>query len=198
MEKDAKLFEAQKNLMEESAQFSGATNNIIEESAQFSAATTNIIEESAQFSAAQNNKIEQNTQFSEAQKNIMRKAKETQDAIQSSLIDIEMGKMEEVVRVQKHSLGVQDGVMVERKSTIKMIRQSQEFGSDDEEDFQIDPESLKNVDGQPRVRKGSSRVAKHQSNKGKSPRTSISAVEDEDNQDGIGLACVQSGGSTTP
>merc|ERR1711962_955413 len=185
MEKDAELFEVQKNLMDESAQFSGATTNIIEESAQFSAAQNNKMEQNTQYSEEQNNLMEENAQFSEAQKNIMRKAKETQDAIQSSLIDIEMGKMEEVVRVQKHSLGVQDGVMGERKPTIKMIRQSQEFGSDDEEDFQIDPESLKNVDGQPRVRKGSSRVAKHQSNKGKSPRTSISAVEDEDNQDSL-------------
>ena len=99
--------------------------------------------------------------------------------------------MSEVVRVQKVSLGVQDGVMVERTQTSSVVRTESEESK--EEDSQIDPDSLKNVDGQPKVveleksnnlfkliikvRKGSSRFTKRQNSKSKSPRNSFSVVE---------------------
>jgi len=113
--------------------------------------------------------------FSEFQKKIIRKTQEAQDAIQSTLIDIETDRMSEVVRVQKVSLGVQDGVMVERTQTSSVVRTESEESK--EEDSQIDPDSLKNVDGQPKVRKGSSRFTKRQNSKSKSPRNSFSVVE---------------------
>jgi hypothetical protein len=69
--------------------------------------------------------------FSEVQK--------TQDVAQSTL--------REVVRVQRHSLGVQDGVMVERTTTLART----ESGDGDDEESIITPDSLKNVDGQPKV-----------------------------------------------
>ena len=87
--------------------------------------------------------------FSEFQKKIIRKTQEAQDAIQSTLIDIETERMSEVVRVQKVSLGVQDGVMVERTQTSSVVPTESEESK--EEDSQIDPDSLKNVDGQPKV-----------------------------------------------
>merc|ERR1719151_193609 len=46
-----------------------------------------------------------------------------------------------------------------------------------EEESQIDPDSLKNVDGQAKTRKGSSRFSKRQNSKSKSPRNSLSTSE---------------------
>jgi len=125
--------------------------------------------------------LEETVDFSETQMDIIRKTKEAHDAIQSSLMDIEEGK--EIVRVQKHSLGVQGGVMVERTTTTRMVT-TQSMDSEEDEDSQIDPDSLKNVDGAPKTRKGSKRFAKHQNSKNKSPRTSVTVVtESGDNED---------------
>merc|ERR1719264_1764019 len=52
--------------------------------------------------------------FTEFQKKLIQKTQEAQDSIQSTLLDIETERMEtEVMRVQRHSLCVDGGVMVE-------------------------------------------------------------------------------------
>merc|ERR1712192_364151 len=52
---------------------------------------------------------------------------------------------------------------------------------------QIDPDSLKNVDGHAKSRKGSSRFSKRQNSKSKSPRNSLSTSEglDEEAEDSL-------------
>merc|ERR1719192_2818114 len=49
--------------------------------------------------------------------------------------------------------------------------------TESEEETQIDPDSLKNVDGQAKARKGSSRFSKRQNSKSKSPRNSLTTSE---------------------
>jgi len=128
--------------------------------------------------------------FTEFQKKLIQKTKEAQDSIQSTLLDIETERMEsEVMRVQRHSLCVDGGVMVERTTTTlartesedskeeKIILAHTESEESKEEDSQIDPDSLKNVDGQAKTRKGSSRFSKRQNSKSKSPRNSLSTSE---------------------
>merc|ERR1712032_1792338 len=104
-----------------------------------------------------------------------------------------MGRMEsEVMRVQRHSLCVDGGVMVERTTTTLARTESSEDSKEEkstaslahteseeskEEESQIDPDSLKNVDGQAKARKGSSRFSKRQNSKSKSPRNSLSTSE---------------------
>ena len=104
---------------------------------------------------------ERKIEFSEVQKKIIRKTQEAQDTIQSTLIDMETERLEEGMRVQKHSLGVQDGVMVERKRISIIRTESTEENSSQgaavtmaptEETNQIDPDTLKNVDGQAKVK----------------------------------------------
>ena len=140
------------------------------------------------------------------QKKLIQKTKEAQDSIQSTLLDIETERMEsEVMRVQRHSLCVDGGVMVERTTTTLARTESEdskeekiflahtESEESKEEDSQIDPDSLKNVDGQAKVslvsslihekkllfqaRKGSSRFSKRQNSKSKTPRNSLSTSE---------------------
>ena len=148
--------------------------------------------------------------FTEFQKKLIQKTLEAQDSIQSTLLDIETERMEsEVVRVQRHSLCVDGGVMVERTTTTLARTESEEDSKpkeeksnatlahteseeSKEEESQIDPDSLKNVDGQAKVglitpipetklsfqaRKGSSRFSKRQNSKSKSPRNSLSTSE---------------------
>merc|ERR1712233_183352 len=133
--------------------------------------------------------------FTEFQKKLIQKTKEAQDSIQSTLLDIETERMEsEVVRVQRHSLCVDGGVMVERTTTTLARTESEEDSKpkeeksnttlahteseeSKEEESQIDPDSLKNVDGQAKARKGSSRFSKRQNSKSKSPRNSLSTSE---------------------
>merc|ERR1712190_707039 len=56
-----------------------------------------------------------------------------------------------------------------------------------EEESQIDPDSLKNVDGQAKARKGSSSFSKRQNSKSKSPRNSLTTSESigEDAEDSL-------------
>merc|ERR1712212_390940 len=127
--------------------------------------------------------------FTEFQKKLIQKTQEAQDSIQSTLIDMETERMEsEVMRVQRHSLCVDGGVMVERTTTTLARNESTEEKStaslahteseeSKEEESQIDPDSLKNVDGQAKARKGSSRFSKRQNSKSKSPRNSLSTSE---------------------
>merc|ERR1712158_190617 len=63
----------------------------------------------------------------------------------------------------------------EEKSTTTLTHTESEESK--EEESQIDPESLKNVDGQAKARKGSSRFSKRQNSKSKSPRNSLSTSE---------------------
>jgi len=127
--------------------------------------------------------------FTEFQKKLIQKTQEAQDSIQSTLIDMETERMEsEVMRVQRHSLCVDGGVMVERTTTTLARTESEdsreekilahtESEESKEEESQIDPDSLKNVDGQAKARKGSSRFSKRQNSKSKSPRNSLSTSE---------------------
>ena len=105
--------------------------------------------------------------FTEFQKKLIQKTQEAQDSIQSTLIDMETERMEsEVMRVQRHSLCVDGGVMVERTTTTLARTESSEDSKEEkstaslahteseeskEEESQIDPDSLKNVDGQAKV-----------------------------------------------
>merc|ERR1711971_432502 len=113
--------------------------------------------------------------FTEFQKKLIQKTQEAQDSIQSTLIDMETDRMEsEVMRVQRHSLCLDGGVMVERTTTTLARTESEDCT---EEESQIDPDSLKNVDGHAKARKGSSRFSKRQNSKSKSPRNSLSTSE---------------------
>ena len=107
-------------------------------------------------------------EFTEFQRKLIQKTQEAQDSIQSTLLDIETDRMEsEVLRVQRHSLCVDGGVMVERTTTTLARNDSEDLKEEKsaatllshteseelkEEDSQIDPDSLKNVDGQAKVR----------------------------------------------
>merc|ERR1711874_912099 len=62
----------------------------------------------------------------------------------------------------------------EKSSTTLSHTESEESK---EEESQIDPDSLKNVDGQAKARKGSSRFSKRQNSKSKSPRNSLTTSE---------------------
>merc|ERR1712223_1815209 len=132
-------------------------------------------------------------EFTEFQRKLIQKTQEAQDSIQSTLLDIETDRMEsEVLRVQRHSLCVDGGVMVERttttlartdsedlkeeKSTATLLSHTESEESKEEES-QSDPDSLKNVDGQAKARKGSSRFSKRQNSKSKSPRNSLTTSE---------------------
>merc|ERR1719312_755256 len=156
--------------------------------------------------------------FTEFQKKLIQKTLEAQDSIQSTLLDIETERMEsEVVRVQRHSLCVDGGVMVERTTTTLARTESEEDSKpkeeksnatlahteseeSKEEESQIDPDSLKNVDGQAKARKGSSRFSKRQNSKSKSPRNSLSTSEGlgEEAEGKLLAACLQGSGSPTP
>merc|ERR1712032_913069 len=129
----------------------------------------------------------------------IQKTQEAQDSIQSTLIDMETERMEsEVMRVQRHSLCVDGGVMVERTTTTLARTESSEESK--EEESQIDPDSLKNVDGQAKARKGSSRFSKRQNSKSKSPRNSLSTSEGlgEEAEGKLLAACLPGSGSPTP
>merc|ERR1712218_416699 len=126
--------------------------------------------------------------FTEVQKKLIQKTQEAQDSIQSTLLDIETERLEsEVMRVQRHSLCVDGGVMVERTTTTLARTESEDSKeekrksalahTESEEETQIDPDSLKNVDGQAKARKGSSRFSKRQNSKSKSPRNSLTTSE---------------------
>ena len=107
-------------------------------------------------------------EFTEFQRKLIQKTQEAQDSIQSTLLDIETDRMEsEVLRVQRHSLCVDGGVMVERTTTTLARTDSEDLKEEKsaailfshteseeskEEESQIDPDSLKNVDGQAKVR----------------------------------------------
>jgi len=131
-------------------------------------------------------------EFTEFQRKLIQKTQEAQDSIQSTLLDMETDRMEsEVVRVQRHSLCVDHGVMVERTTTTLARNDSEDLKEEKsaatlshteseeskEEESQIDPDSLKNVDGQAKARKGSSRFSKRQNSKSKSPRNSLTTSE---------------------
>merc|ERR1712181_122495 len=136
--------------------------------------------------------------FTEFQKKLIQKTQEAQDSIQSTLIDMETDRMEsEVMRVQRHSLCLDGGVMVERTTTSLAHTESEESK---EEESQIDPDSLKNVDGYAKARKGSSRFSKRQNSKSKSPRNSLSTSEglDEEAEGKLFAACLPGSGSPTP
>merc|ERR1712012_266675 len=142
-------------------------------------------------------------EFTEFQRKLIQKTQEAQDSIQSTLLDIETDRMEsEVLRVQRHSLCLDHGVMVERTTTTLARTESEDLKEEKsaatlshteseeskEEESQIDPDSLKNVDGQAKARKGSSRFSKRQNSKSKSPRNSLTTSESigedaEDNKD---------------
>merc|ERR1711913_216141 len=154
-------------------------------------------------------------EFTDFQRKLIQKTQEAQDSIQSTLLDIETDRMEsEVLRVQRHSLCADGGVMVERTTTTLARTESEdskeekssttlahtESEESKEEESQIDPDSLKNVDGQAKARKGSSRFSKRQNSKSKSPRNSLSTSEGfgEEAEGKLLAACLPGSGSPTP
>jgi hypothetical protein len=143
-------------------------------------------------------------QYSQLEKDIIKKSMDAQQTIKTALEDIEkpnssnqtrhtvtqvtedkvgdFGKTE-TIRVQKHSLSIQDGVVIEQTSTERFP--SQTSGSESQEDScTIDPDSLRNVDGPAKQRKGSSRFSKRQGSKSKSPglgnQSSLSGPDDRE------------------
>ena len=149
-------------------------------------------------------------QYSELEKQIMQKSRDAQETIKTALQDIDKPKPDsqdkhkttvtqfsdsrlidsdkpETIRVQKHSLSIQDGVLIEQTTTEKF---SQLPANHDRQidSCTIDPESLKNVDGQAKQRKGSSRFSKRQGSKSKSPglgsRNSFSGPDDREEDEG--------------
>eukprot|EP00092_Neocalanus_flemingeri_P032913 GFUD01035795.1.p1 GENE.GFUD01035795.1~~GFUD01035795.1.p1 ORF type:complete len:2735 (+),score=766.32 GFUD01035795.1:100-8304(+) len=130
-------------------------------------------------------------QYSELEKQMIKKSIDAQECIKTALQDIDKPKPAsqdkqmtsstqsdsriidfdnpETIRVQKHSLSIQDGVLIEQTTTERFSHLP--GGPDGQTDSCIiDPESLKNVDGQAKQRKGSSRFSKRQGcGKSKSP-----------------------------
>ena len=114
--------------------------------------------------------------YSELEKQIIQKSMDAQETIKTALDDIEktspslqnQHSKQETVKVQKHSLSIQDGVLVEQTTTERFSHPSDCLESQSDS-CTIDPESLKNVDGLAKQRKGSSRFSKRQGSKSKSP-----------------------------
>merc|ERR1712106_675648 len=147
-------------------------------------------------------------QYSQLEKKIIQKSMDAQETIKTALEDIEkqnpsshithtetqgvdsrLGPFDntEIVKVQKHSLSVKDGVLIEQTTTERISRPSSSMDSH-ADTCTIDPESLKNVDGPAKQRKGSARFSKRQGSKSKSPglgnQSSFSGPEDRDEDEG--------------
>merc|ERR1719228_6392 len=146
-------------------------------------------------------------QYSQLEKQIIEKSMNAQETIKTALEDIEnsnhisrtnhsltedaenrLGEFEnsDTLRVQKHSLSIQDGVLIEQTTTERFSKPT--AGQNSQEDScTIDPESLKNVDGPAKQRKGSARFSKRQGSKSKSPglgnQSSFSGPDDRDDEE---------------
>merc|ERR1712123_313779 len=143
-------------------------------------------------------------QYSQLEKKIIQKSIDAQETIKTALEDIEkqnpssntthtetqvldsrLGPFDntESVKVQKHSLSVKDGVLIEQTTTERISRPSSSMDSH-ADTCTIDPESVKNVDGPAKQRKGSARFSKRQGSKSKSPglgnQSSFSGPEDRE------------------
>merc|ERR1712106_8128 len=164
-------------------------------------------------------------QYSQLEKKIIQKSMDAQETIKTALEDIEkqnpssntthteiqvldsrLGPFDntEIVKVQKHSLSVKDGVLIEQTTTERISRPSSSMDSH-ADTCTIDPESLKNVDGPAKQRKGSARFSKRQGSKSKSPglgnQSSFSGPEDRDKDEGEqpNISCdVPSSSDATP
>merc|ERR1740128_14144 len=73
--------------------------------------------------------------------------------------------------------------MVERTTTSTAHMVHTESTESYQENSMIDPDSLKNVDGPAKTRKGSSRFSKQQNSKRKSPRNSLTGETPDDQED---------------
>jgi len=147
----------------------------------------------------------QDVQYSQLEKQIIKKSMDAQETIKTALEDIENTNSKplqrrtqdeenilhdfentETVRIQKHSLSIQDGVLIEQTTTERF---SHPIGCLDsqEDSCTIDPDSLKNVDGPAKQRKGSSRFSKRQGSKSKSPgfgnQSSFSGPDDREDEE---------------
>jgi len=150
--------------------------------------------------------ISNEVQYSELEKQIIKKSLDAQETIKSALDDIEKPQEsswdrkqisttqvgnshlidsdnKETIKVQKHSLSIQDGVLIEQTTTERICNVPEDL-SGQIDSQSIDPENLKNVDGQAKQRKGSSRFSKRQSSKSKSPsyRDSFSGPEEKEEE----------------
>merc|ERR1712210_70421 len=86
--------------------------------------------------------------FTEFQKKLIQKTQEAQDSIQSTLLDIETERMEtEVMRVQRHSLCVDGGVMVER-TTMTLARTESEDSREEKSTAHTESEESKEEESQ--------------------------------------------------
>merc|ERR1719233_2360928 len=137
-------------------------------------------------------------QYSQLEKQIIEKSINAQETIKTALEDIEkpnptsrtkhtltqdtenrLGEFEnsDTLRVQKHSLSIQDGVLIEQTTTERFSKPTAGLSSQ-EDSCTIDPESLKNVDGPAKQRQGS---------KSKSPglgnQSSFSGPDDHDDEE---------------
>merc|ERR1719427_432542 len=146
-------------------------------------------------------------QYSQLEKQIIEKKRECPRNYKNSLEDIEnskhtsrinhsvkddaenrLGEFEnsDTLRVQKHSLSIQDGVLIEQTTTERFSRPAVGLNSQDDS-CTIDPDSLKNVDGPAKQRKGSARFSKRQGSKSKSPglgnQSSFSGPDDRDDEE---------------
>merc|ERR1719233_2509658 len=146
-------------------------------------------------------------QYSQLEKQIIEKSMNAQETIKTALEDIEnsnhtsrinnsvkedaenrLGEFEnsDTLRVQKHSLSIQDGVLIEQTTTERFSKPTAGLSSQ-EDSCTIDPESLKNVDGPAKQRKGSARFSKRQGSKSKSPglgnQSSFSGPDDHDDEE---------------
>jgi len=146
-------------------------------------------------------------QYSQLEKQIIEKSMNAQETIKTALEDIEnsnhtsrtnhsltedaenrLGEFEnsDTLRVQKHSLSIQDGVLIEQTTTERFSKPTAGLNSQ-EDSCTIDPESLKNVDGPAKQRKGSARFSKRQGSKSKSPglghQSSFSGPDDRDDEE---------------
>jgi len=138
---------------------------------------------------------DENVQYTELERKMIEKSKIAQETVKTALEDIEKSPRserhnnqpnQEAMRVQKHSLSIQDGVLIEQTTTEKFVNLT-DGAEEIAETCTIDPDSLKNVDGPTKQRKGSSRFSKRQGSKSKSPgfgnRSSFSGPDDHEEEE---------------
>merc|ERR1719167_2095245 len=138
---------------------------------------------------------DENVQYTELERQMIEKSKIAQETVKTALEDIEKSPRSErhnnqpnqgAMRVQKHSLSIQDGVLIEQTTTEKFVNLT-DGAEEIAETCTIDPDSLKNVDGPTKQRKGSSRFSKRQGSKSKSPgfgnRSSFSGPDDHEEEE---------------
>merc|ERR1712228_1028758 len=129
---------------------------------------------------------DENVQYTELERQMIEKSKIAQETVRTALEDIEKSPRSErhnnqlnqgAMRVQKHSLSIQDGVLIEQTTTEKFVNLT-DGAEEIAETCTIDPDSLKNVDGPTKQRKGSSRFSKRHGS-----RSSFSGPDDHEEEE---------------